>query len=49
VETCSSASSTRTNFYIGKTLKFRFLVVFQSFGFGQILAVLGRFCCIGSG
>jgi hypothetical protein len=46
VETCSSASSTRRNLYFLKTLKYRFLVEFQSFIFGQILqilAVLGRF------
>jgi hypothetical protein len=36
VETCSSASSTRRNFYFWKTLKSRFLMVFQSFIFGQI-------------
>jgi hypothetical protein len=43
VETCSSASSTRRNFYFSKTLKSRFLVEFQSFISGQILAVLGSF------
>jgi hypothetical protein len=43
METCFSASSTRRNFYFWKTLKSRFLVVFQSFIFGQILAVLGSF------
>jgi hypothetical protein len=41
VETCSSASSTCRNFYFLKTLKSRFLVVFQSFIFGQILANFG--------
>jgi hypothetical protein len=55
VKTCSSASSTRRNFYLWKTLRSRFLVVFQSFDFGQILANfgsfgkiadLGRFSCI---
>jgi hypothetical protein len=56
VETCSSASSTCRNFYFWKTLKSRFLVVFQSFVFGQILANFGqfwadldRFSCIHSG
>jgi hypothetical protein len=43
VETCSSASSTHRNFYFWKTLKSRFLVVFQSFVFGQILANFGSF------
>jgi hypothetical protein len=43
VETCFSASSTRINFYFKEILKFQFLVVFQSFVFGQILAVLGSF------
>jgi hypothetical protein len=43
VETCSSASSTCRNFYFWKTWKSRFLVVFQSFVFRQILAVLGSF------
>jgi hypothetical protein len=43
VETCSSASSTRRNFYFWKTLKSRFLVVFQSFIYGQILANFGSF------
>jgi hypothetical protein len=43
VETCSSASSTHRNFYFWKTLKSRFLAEFQSFIFGQILAVLGSF------
>jgi hypothetical protein len=37
-KTCSSASSTRRNFYFWETLKSQFLVVFQSFVFGQILA-----------
>jgi hypothetical protein len=41
-KTCSSASSTCTNFYFGKILKSRFLVEFQSFIFGQILANLGK-------
>jgi hypothetical protein len=49
VETCSSASSTRRNFCFWKTLKSQFLVIFQSFIFRQILAVLGRFSCIHSG
>jgi hypothetical protein len=49
VETCSSASFIHRNFYFWKTLKSRFLVVFQSFVFRQILAVLGRICCIDSG
>jgi hypothetical protein len=43
VKTCSSASSTLTNFYYWKVLKFWFLVEFQSFSFGQILANLGSF------
>jgi hypothetical protein len=43
METCSSASSTCRNFYFWETLKSQFLVVFQSFIFGQILAVLARF------
>jgi hypothetical protein len=43
VETCSSASSIHRNFYFWKKLKSRFLVEFQSFVFGQILAVLGSF------
>jgi hypothetical protein len=43
VKTCSSASSTRTNFYFWKILKSRFLVIFQSFSFGQILANFGNF------
>ena len=49
VETCSSTSSTCRNFYFWKTPKSRFLVVFQSFIFGQILEVLDRFSCIHSG
>jgi hypothetical protein len=52
METCSSAPSTCRNFYFWKILKTRFLAEFQSFVFEQILAdlaVLGRFCCIGSG
>jgi hypothetical protein len=59
VKTCSSASSTCSNFYFWKILKSRFLVEFQSFILGQILANLGsfgqfwadlgRFCCIDSG
>jgi uncharacterized integral membrane protein len=59
VEICSNASSTHTNFYFWKILKSWFLVRFQSFVFGQILAnivnfgqfwaVLDRFFCIGSG
>jgi hypothetical protein len=43
VETCSSASSIRRNFYFWKTLKSWFSVVFQSFNFGQILANFGSF------
>jgi hypothetical protein len=43
VETWSSASSTCRNFYFWKTLKARFLVEFQSFVFGQILADFGNF------
>jgi hypothetical protein len=43
VETCSSASSTCTNFYFWKILKSRFLSEFQSFIFRQILANLGSF------
>jgi hypothetical protein len=43
METCSSASSTHRNFYLKKTLKSRFLVEFQSFIFGQILATFGSF------
>jgi hypothetical protein len=34
--------------FFWKTLKSRFLVVFQSFGFEQILAVLGKICYIDS-
>jgi hypothetical protein len=59
VETCSCASSTHRYFYLKKTLKSRFLAEFQSFIFGQILAIfgsfgqfwadLGRFSCIHSG
>jgi hypothetical protein len=49
VETCSNASSTCITFYFWKTLKSRFLVVFQSFIYGQNLAILGRNCCIDSG
>jgi hypothetical protein len=49
VETCSSASSIHRNFYFWKILKSRFLMEFQSFVFGQILAVLGRICYIDSG
>jgi hypothetical protein len=43
VETYSRPSSTRRNFYFSKTLKSRFFVEFQSFFFGQILAILGSF------
>jgi hypothetical protein len=43
VETYSSASSTRRNFYFSITLKSRFLVEFQSFIFGQILVNFGSF------
>jgi hypothetical protein len=43
METCSSAPSTRRNFYFWKILKSRFLVEFQSFIFWQIWAVLGNF------
>jgi hypothetical protein len=42
MKTCSSAS-TRANFYFWKILKSRFLVEFQSFIFGQILAKFGQF------
>jgi hypothetical protein len=37
------------NIHFWKTLKSQFLVVFQSFIFGQILANFGSFCCIDSG
>jgi hypothetical protein len=43
VETCSSASSTRTIFYTKRIIKSRFLAEFQSFIFGQISANLGSF------
>jgi hypothetical protein len=43
VETCSSASSIHRNFYFWKTLKSRFLVVFQSFVFRQISAYFDSF------
>jgi hypothetical protein len=43
METCSSAPSTRRNFYFRKILKSRFLAKFQSFIFGQILANFGSF------
>jgi hypothetical protein len=46
VKTCSSASCTRTNFYFWKVLKSWFLVEFQSFIFGQILAVLADFAAL---
>jgi hypothetical protein len=36
-------------FIFEKTLKSQFLVVFQSFDFGQIWAVLGKICCIDCG
>jgi hypothetical protein len=59
VETCSCTSSIHRNFYFWKTLKSRFLVVFQSFifrqiwadmgSFGQFYVVLGRICYIDSG
>jgi hypothetical protein len=49
VETCSSAYSISNFFNFSKILKSRFLVEFQNFVFGQILAVLGRICCIDSG
>jgi hypothetical protein len=42
-ETCSNASSIRRNFYFQKTIKSQFLVVFQSFVFGQILTNSGSF------
>jgi hypothetical protein len=42
-ETCSSTSSIPSNFYFWKIIKSRFLVVFQSFIFGQILANFGNF------
>jgi hypothetical protein len=41
-ETCSSAPSTRGNFYFWKILKPRFLAEFQSFIFWQILANFGQ-------
>jgi hypothetical protein len=37
------ASSTRMNFYFKETLKSQFLVVFQSFIFGQIFANFDNF------
>jgi hypothetical protein len=43
VKTCSSASSTCRNYFFRKTLKYQFLVEFQSFVFGQILANFGNF------
>jgi hypothetical protein len=43
METCSSAPSTRINFYFWKILKSRFLAKFQSFIFVQILADFGSF------
>jgi hypothetical protein len=43
IETCSSAPSTRRNFYFWKILKSRFLAEFQSFILGQILANFGSF------
>jgi hypothetical protein len=43
IETCSSAPSTRGNFYFWKIPKSRFLAEFQSFIFGQILANFGSF------
>jgi hypothetical protein len=48
METCSSASSTSNFFCFWTTLKSWFLVVFQSFVFGQFWVVLGRFCYIDS-
>jgi hypothetical protein len=43
VETCSNASSTCRDFYFWEKKKSQFLVEFQSFGSGQILANLGSF------
>jgi hypothetical protein len=43
VETYFSASSICRNFYFWKTLKSQFLMVFQSFVFGQILANFDSF------
>ena len=43
VETCFNASSTCRNSYFWKTLQSQFLVVFQNFVDGEILAVLGNF------
>jgi hypothetical protein len=43
VKTCSSATSKQENFHFWKILTSRFLVEFQSFMFGQILANLGNF------
>jgi hypothetical protein len=43
METCSSPSSISRTFYFWKILKSRFLVEFQSFIFGQILANFGSF------
>jgi hypothetical protein len=40
VKTCTSASSTRRNFYFWKTLKSRFLAEFQSFIFRADFAAL---------
>jgi hypothetical protein len=56
VETCSSASSTRRNFYFLKSTKISIFGgiskfrLWADFGkFWQFWAVLGRICCIGSG
>jgi hypothetical protein len=43
VETCSTAFSIHRNFYFWKLSKSQFLVEFQSFVFGQILADFGNF------
>jgi hypothetical protein len=43
VKTCSSAPLHIQIFIFEKILKSRFLVVFQSFAFGQLLANFGSF------
>jgi hypothetical protein len=42
-ETCSNASSTSWNYFFWKKLKSWFLVIFQSFIYGQILGRFGQF------